>query len=129
MKDFVNHMGYVSHQEALIQQRKSQLLLLIEINSKNTISIIPGKLFEYMASGRPIIAIGPLGSDFSEIIKQTNTGTFFDYSQKEELKRVVLNAYNSYLEGKLNVNPIGLEAFSRKKLTERLSTIILNPKI
>ncbi len=128
LKDFVNHMGYVSHQEALIQQRKSQLLLLIEINSKNTISIIPGKLFEYMASGRPIVAIGPLGSDFSEIIKQTNTGTFFDYSQKVELKSVVLNAYNSYLEGKLNVNAVGLEAFSRKKLTERLATIILNLK-
>jgi hypothetical protein len=42
--------------------------LLIEINSKETQSIIPGKLFEYMVSGRPIIAIGPNDSDFADII-------------------------------------------------------------
>jgi hypothetical protein len=37
----------------LIQQRKSQVLLLIEIDSEDTKSIIPGKLFEYMVSNRP----------------------------------------------------------------------------
>jgi hypothetical protein len=126
-------MGYVSHQEALIQQRKSQLLLLIEINSKNTISIIPGKLFEYMASGRPILAIGPLGSDFSEIIAETNTGVFFDYSQKDALKTSILSFYQSFLDGKLGVNAVGLEAYSRRKLTEKLSEVIYsandqNPK-
>ena len=119
-------MGYVSHQEALIQQRKSQLLLLIEINSKNTISIIPGKLFEYMASGRPILAIGPLGSDFSEIITETNTGVFFDYSQKDALKTAILSFYQSFLDGKLGVNAVGLEAYSRRKLTEKLSEVIYN---
>jgi hypothetical protein len=40
---------YVSHDEAIAHQKKSQVLLLIEINSKETQSI-PGKLFEYMVS-------------------------------------------------------------------------------
>lgn len=123
--NYLKLLGYVSHQEALIHQRKSQILLLIEINSKNTISIIPGKLFEYMASGRPIIAIGPLGSDFSEIIKQTNTGYFFDYSEKVALKKAVLSSYHSYLENKLVVNAVGLESYSRRFLTKRLSELIL----
>jgi hypothetical protein len=35
-----------------------------------------------MVSNRPIIAIGPNGSDFAEIITETNTGIFFDYSEK-----------------------------------------------
>ena len=133
LDNFLTLTGYVSHHEALIQQRKSQLLLLIEINSKNTISIIPGKLFEYMASGRPIVAIGPLGSDFSEIIGETNTGVFFDYFQKDELKTAILSFYQSFLEGKLGVNAVGLEAYSRRKLTEKLSEVIYiandqNPK-
>ena len=124
LEHYLNLVGYVNHQEALIQQRKSQILLLIEINSKNTISIIPGKLFEYMASGRPILAIGPLGSDFSEIIAETNTGVFFDYSQKDVLKTAILSFYQSFLDGKLGVNAVGLEAYSRRKLTEKLSEVI-----
>ncbi|NHM07165.1 glycosyltransferase family 4 protein [Flavobacterium sp. CYK-4] len=125
LAEYVNDLGYVSHQEALVHQRKSQVLLLIEINSRNTISIIPGKLFEYMVSGRPIVAIGPRSSDFAEIIQSTNTGSFFDYSDKEGLKKTILALYESYLNGTLKVNAVGLEAYSRKKLTERLAELIL----
>lgn len=125
LSDFVNDLGYISHHEALVQQRKSQVLLLIEINSRNTISIIPGKLFEYMVSGRPIIAIGPRSSDFSEIIQTTNTGQFFDYSDKEGLKQSLLKLYQSYLDGGLKVNAVGLDAYSRKQLTGRLAKLIL----
>jgi hypothetical protein len=56
--------------------------LLIEINSKETQSIIPGKLFEYMVSGRPII-IGPNDSDFADIISETNTGVFLTIRRRE----------------------------------------------
>jgi galactitol-specific phosphotransferase system IIB component len=121
---FVNYIGYVSHKEAILHQRKSQVLLLIEINSTDTISIIPGKLFEYMVSERPIIAIGPHGSDFAEIITNTNSGVFFDYSQKDKLKSVILEYYNRFLEGKLQSNAIGLQHYSRKNLTEQLSKLI-----
>jgi glycosyltransferase involved in cell wall biosynthesis len=121
---FVNYVGYVSHKEAILHQRKSQVLLLIEINSMDTISIIPGKLFEYMVSERPIIAIGPHGSDFAEIITNTNSGIFFDYSQKDKLKSVILEYYNRFLEGKLQSNAVGLQHYSRKNLTEQLSKLI-----
>ena len=121
---FVNYIGYVSHKEAILHQRKSQVLLLIEINSMETISIIPGKLFEYMVSERPIIAIGPHGSDFAEIITNTNSGVFFDYSQKDKLKSVILEYYNRFLEGKLQSNAVGLQHYSRKNLTEQLSKLI-----
>ncbi len=128
LSDYLNYLGYVSHQEALIHQRKSQVLLLIEINSRNTISIIPGKLFEYMVSQRPIIAIGPRSSDFAQIIKETNTGDFFDYSEKEALKESIKSYYEKFLEGNLSVHAVGVEQYSRKKLTERLAELILNPK-
>jgi hypothetical protein len=120
----LNNLGYVSHSEAIAHQRKSQVLLLIEINSEETKSIIPGKLFEYLVSGRPIIAIGPNGSDFAEIITSTNTGVFFDYSEKMKLKAVLLGFYNQFLEGKLQSNGVGLEQYSRKSLTEKLVDLI-----
>jgi glycosyltransferase involved in cell wall biosynthesis len=121
---YLNNLGYVSHNEAIAHQKKSQVLLLIEINSEDTKSIIPGKLFEYMVSNRPIIAIGPKGSDFSDIITQTNTGVFFDYSEKMKLKSVILDFYNQFLEGKLQSNGVGLQQYSRKNLTKQLAQLI-----
>lgn len=124
LKNYLNLLGYVSHNEAIAHQKKSQVLLLIEINSEDTKSIIPGKLFEYMVSNRPIIAIGPQGSDFSDIIKETNTGVFFDYSEKAKLKSVILDFYNQFLEGKLQANGVGLQQYSRKNLTRQLAQLI-----
>lgn len=121
---YVNNLGYVSHQEAIAHQKKSQVLLLIEIDSEETKSIIPGKLFEYMVSERPIIAIGPEGSDFAEIIQNTNTGVFVKYDEIEKLKDAILNYYNQYLEGKLQSHAVGLQQYSRINLTEKLANLL-----
>ncbi|WP_162128552.1 glycosyltransferase family 4 protein [Flavobacterium phycosphaerae] len=121
---YVQNLGYVSHQEAVAHQRKSQVLLLIEINSEDTKSIIPGKLFEYMVSERPIVAIGPEGSDFAEIITSTNTGAFFTYDEKEKLKALLLEYYQEYKNQNLKVHAVGLQQYSRKSLTEQLVKIL-----
>jgi glycosyltransferase involved in cell wall biosynthesis len=124
LSNYTNNLGYVSHQEAVEQQRKSQILLLIEIDTPETKSIIPGKLFEYMVSERPIIAIGPVDSDFESIIKATNTGIFCHYTEKEKLKKHLLACYHLYLENNLKVHAVGLQGYSRKNLTKKLAAII-----
>lgn len=124
LDSYLNNLGYVSHSEAIKHQKASQVLLLIEIDSEETKSIIPGKLFEYMVSERPIIAIGPKDSDFAEIITSTNTGVFFTYNEKERLKKTILSNFELYLEKKLQVYPVGLQQYSRKNLTERLAKLV-----
>jgi galactitol-specific phosphotransferase system IIB component len=124
LDSYLNNLGYVSHGEAIAHQRKSQVLLLIEIDSTETKSIIPGKLFEYLVSNRPILAIGPKNSDFEEIITVTNTGVFFDYSEKTRLKSVILDYYNQFLDGNLSSNGVGLQKYSRKNLTKELVSLI-----
>ncbi|HCQ11908.1 glycosyltransferase family 4 protein [Flavobacterium sp.] len=124
LDSYLNNLGYVSHKEAVSHQRTSQILLLIEINSENTKSILPGKLFEYMVSERPIIAIGPKDSDFAEIIKSTNTGVFFTYDEKEALKTLIASHYQLFLQQNLKVFPVGLQHYSRKNLTKQLSELV-----
>ncbi|WP_396193260.1 glycosyltransferase family 4 protein [Flavobacterium sp.] len=124
LDSYLNNLGYVSHKEAVSHQRTSQILLLIEINSENTKSILPGKLFEYMVSERPIIAIGPKDSDFAEIIQSTNTGVFFTYDEKEALKALIASHYNLFLQHNLKVFPVGLQHYSRKNLTKQLSELV-----
>ncbi|GAA3641216.1 glycosyltransferase family 4 protein [Flavivirga jejuensis] len=124
LSNYINEVGYISHKEAIIYQKKSQLLLLIEIDSEDTKCIIPGKLFEYMISNRPIIAIGPQGSDVEKIIKETNAGVYFNYNDYESLKRTIETYYKAFQNKSLQSHPIGLQKYSRKRLTEQLVELI-----
>jgi hypothetical protein len=118
------YFGYVSHKRALQLQRASQLLLVIEIDSEKTKGIIAGKLFEYMVAERPIIGIGPKDADIAKIIQETNTGTYFLYTEKVKLKTQILAYYEAFQQQKLHTSPIGLQQYSRKALTKKLATLL-----
>jgi hypothetical protein len=119
-----NILGYVTHQEAIVYQKKSQVLLLIEIDSKDTECIIPGKLYEYLVSNRPIIAIGPQKSDIEEIILKTNTGVYFNYQEKEKIKNKILEYYINFKNDNLQSHGIGLQYYSRENLTKQLVEVL-----
>ncbi|WP_410879282.1 glycosyl transferase family 1 [Myroides sp. DW712] len=119
-----DNRGYVENQEALRQMRASQVLLLVEIDSDDTRAIIPGKLFEYMAAERPILAIGPEESDFFEIIQQTNVGKNALYSEKDKITEILLQYFELYQKKQLQVHAMGLQYFGRKRLTERLVSVL-----
>jgi hypothetical protein len=121
----LNLVGYVSHEDAIVYQRKSQVLLLIEIDSDETKCIIPGKLFEYMVSNRPIIALGPKDADIETLVKHTNTGKYFLYEDYDSLKSTILEYFNTFKAGNLQSHAIGLQQYSRKALTEKLAKLIL----
>ncbi|MCO6148843.1 glycosyltransferase family 4 protein [Flavobacterium sp. NRK1] len=124
LSKYVNMLGYISHGEAVTEQRKSQVLLLVEIDSEDTKCIIPGKLFEYMVSERPTLAIGPHGADFAGIIQTTNTGVFATYEDKEKIKNTIKNYFTQYKEGNLKSHPVGLQQYSRKNLTGQLAQLL-----
>lgn len=120
----LNYRGYLTHKQSIELQRKAQVLLLIEIDSPETKAIIPGKLYEYLAAKRPIVAIGPTESDIEVIMAKTAAGMYFDSSRKSELKSFILNLYQVYKTGKLEVQSKNIETFSRKKLTKKMADVI-----
>ena len=124
LSQYVNLIGYVPHAEAVKHHRKSQVLLLIEIDSEETKCIIPGKLFEYMVSNRPILAIGPEGSDVHDILRTTNTGNYFLYSDHDAIKEAILVMFQAFRSSELKSNGIGLQQYSRKSLTKKLAELI-----
>ena len=126
LENYICNLGYLPHNEVLEYQRKTQLLLLVEENSKETQYIIPGKLFEYMASKRPIIAIGPDTSDIETILDQTYSGTYFRYDESVALRKQLWQHFEAYKIQQLNIDSKGLDTYSRKSLTKQLAEKLLD---
>ena len=129
LKDFnllyhVEQLGYVSHDKAQELQQTAQVLLLLEIDSEDTKAIIPGKIFEYMVSETPILAIGPENSDIEDLIKTTNTGGYATAHNADLIKGLLMSYFQQFLKGELKSYPIGLNQFSRKELTKKLADVL-----
>ncbi len=121
---YIKMRGYISHAEAQRRQQRSQVLLLVEIDSEETKGIIPGKLFEYMAAQRPILALGPKDWEAGKIIQETQSGAVFDYRSHDELKKTILAWYASFKKQNLSSTAKNIEKYSRRTLTETLAKII-----
>lgn len=124
LEPYLEIIETVSHFDAAKYQRKSQVLLLLEGNTKEATYIIPGKLFEYVNAQRPIIAIGPQPSDIKSILEETNTGNYFKYDEKEALKHQIIELFTAYKNNNLCVNPREIGRYSRRNCTKQLSQIL-----
>ncbi len=126
LSDNLIKIDYLSHSEAIKKQQSSQVLLLLINNTQNAKGVLTGKFFEYLASGRPILAIGPADGDVADVLKETNAGQIADFEDEETMKSIVLNLYEQYKKGKLSVSTQSIEKYSRKELTKQLSNLLNN---
>ena len=115
---------FVPHEQIIQYQRKAQLLLLPLNNTPNAKGIVTGKLFEYLAARRPILAIGPVDGDAAAILNETSSGKIFDFNDSLNLKLHIRELFKKYETGNLNVNSRNVEKYSRKNLTAELVKVI-----
>jgi glycosyltransferase involved in cell wall biosynthesis len=121
LKGKVKQLGYLSHAQVLEQYNQVDVLLLLLFNSKSGIGNYPGKIFEYFAAKKTILAFGPISSDAERLIKNTNRGKYFSYDDTN-LKTDILDLFNN----PNNFDFENMESFSREKLTYDLSNLLNN---
>ena len=118
---------YVPHDQVdAINRNSSVLLLTLNPDSKPLAKgLVPAKLFEYLASGRPILCIGPKDGDAARILKETQAGTTIGFEDKEQMKEVVKDLYHRHLENDLadNEGP-AIKKYSRKALTSKYGKLL-----
>jgi glycosyltransferase involved in cell wall biosynthesis len=125
LKENTEIVDHVPHDEVKRLQEASQVLLLLVNNAPNAKGILTGKLYEYLASGRPILAIGPEDGDTARLLKDTQAGIVVGFNDKEKMKEAVNNLYERYLEHKLPYNTnTGIERFSRKALAKEYVNLL-----
>ena len=117
----LNIINYVPHYQVHDLQKACQMLLLVINSTPTAKGIIPGKVFEYLISKRPIIVVGPEDGDSAGIIKECEAGRAFNFEEADKLEAYILESYEKYKTGNLEVNSHGIEKYSRRNLTKKLS--------
>ena len=121
--DCLENLGYQPHAEAVDQQRKASLLILPLRKEPEYKAVLPGKLFEYMASYRPILGIGQPDGAMSMILDSTRTGVVFDWEDKEAMAKYIDECWEKHLEGRLKIEGDDISQFTRRNLTRRMAQL------
>ncbi|MFV8282063.1 glycosyltransferase [Christiangramia marina] len=124
LQEYLQMDGYVSHKEALEMQNRASILLLLEIDSEETRGIVPGKIFEYFAAKKPILAIGPENWEAGKMVLDTQSGTYLLFSDKEKVKSWIMDQfYRKKTQGVKQINS-DISKYHRRELTAELADLI-----
>ena len=94
LEDVVSLHPQVPRNIALEKQRESQVLLLLNWDDPEEIGLYTGKVFEYLAARRPILAVGGPRGVVTELLEETGAGVHpIGYDQ---LKHMLIELYNQY---------------------------------
>jgi glycosyltransferase involved in cell wall biosynthesis len=111
--------SHVSHQYAIEQMVNADMLLLVVHETAANKGIIPGKLFEYLATGNFILALGHKEGEVAQILRQTACGEIFDY--QEDLTEIINRRYEAWIKKEpFKANMEEIKKYSRKNQTSEL---------
>lgn len=111
---------YTSHKEAINYMAISSMLLLIIPGNINNKVIVTGKLFEYLASEKHILFIGPVDGDAADHLRNCGHTGIFNGQDPEEIERYVLKNMKS----RDSISQNEIVQYSRRFLTGKLADIL-----
>lgn len=119
LSKITSFVSQVPHNELLKIYGRTDLQLLVLAHTAIAPGNLPGKFFEYLASGNSILAIGPLDGDAAMILKETNAGVIHSHHDIERIKNSFLRFYKDWKEGAVDAKG-DVSNFTREKLTSQL---------
>jgi len=117
-------MSYMPHRECLQELLRSDALLLLEGSGRGADAFFTGKVFEYMNTGRPVIAVLPEGAA-AGLVRESRIGETADFDNTADIKALFLRYYEKFRDGTLAFEPDMnvIRRFDRKVLTGALAEV------
>jgi glycosyltransferase involved in cell wall biosynthesis len=128
LKDRIERISYVTHNESIKYLLKADAMLLLIDEDVYSKWILSGKVFEYLGAasvtGKPVIAIAPEG-EAKAVIEETKSGIVVGHHDKEQLADLYLRLYKDKLNNEFSFQPDkkAIAEYDRKKLTAKLAGI------
>jgi len=113
----------IPHEQLLKLYGATDLQLLVLAHTAIAPGNLPGKFFEYLASGKPILGVGPPAGDASEILQQTHAGVIKDRNDFDGIKSELIDYYRKWKCGDTRVTG-DIQLYARHNLTNKLIMLL-----
>ncbi len=125
VENIFNFEGYVTHSHAIKAMNSGDILLLTLSDLPGSDQIIPGKTFEYMATGKHIFAIVPEGETSGLLKREYSNATIAHPKEVENISNQILKLVTN--KGTIrNRQDIDISQYERKSLTRKLAMVFSN---
>ncbi len=123
LSTIVHFAGQVPHDKLLSLYATTDVQLLVLAHTAIAPGNLPGKFFEYLASGRPIFGIGPVQGDAADILRKAKAGVMIERTDVTTMREQILSYFAQW---KSNAQPEAndVSQFSRRNLTNQLLTLL-----
>ncbi len=125
LDEYVRCVGYVSHHRCLSYMKSADLLLILG-RDENDRAMLPAKVFEYLATGKPILALMSSNSAAAEVVRKACNFKIVDNTENasERVVEAILATYHESKQEKKGWNRQGIEQFARSRLTQQLAEVL-----
>ena len=128
LRDRLELIPYVPRRRALELQRDSEaLLLLIPEAGGRGKGVLTGKLFEYLAAERPLLAAVPADGAAAALVRETGAGVVAAPDDVDALRAALVDLENRWRAGRLNGTPLApehRERLSREARVRELAQLL-----
>jgi hypothetical protein len=128
LTDITELCAYLPHEKVVEEQMRANLLFLsvnryVENSKefKSSKATLTGKLFEYLATGNPILALGVRQSQLENILHKTTAGNLFEFDEVLGVEKFISKCVKGFTESR---NESEIEKYSREHLTSQLAKVL-----
>jgi glycosyltransferase involved in cell wall biosynthesis len=126
LRDAIEVVGYMPHGESIAQLLLADALLLVVDECDESDEVVPGKVYEYIGSHRPVIAVAPERSAIADLINETRSGYVAHQSNIPGIAHAFLALYRDHLSGTRSLEPDekAIAGYERKNVTGKLARLL-----
>ena len=119
-------VSYVPHDEAVAYMRRAGLLLLSIEDFPAAGGMMTGKIYEYLASGRPVVGVGPPTGDAAALLRTTDGGRLFGREEASGLAQYIRAQYEAWTDGtpRSGASPEALRPYRRRAQTQQIASVL-----
>ena len=123
LEDKMINLGYQKHLVAIREQKNASMLILPLREEPEKKGILPGKLFEYLASRRPVLCIGLAEGDIAKVLDETHSGRAYEWDDKSMAEYIDL-CWLNFKNGNYGNQEADIYKYSRKALTAVMASLL-----